>query len=299
MSKIEKALKKAKESRSTNIASIRSADDVDIKPKVSSVRELVIQKEGNEASTVDWKSSSKEIALMDEGKILENKQLSELKIIFSEMSDNKIANTYRDLRTKLIQKSIGKNFIVMVTSCIPGAVSSSVALNLSTAFSFDESKTSLLIDCDLNNPKIDALLGMEFDKGLTDYLENENVDIDNILHKTGIKRLRMIPAGTSRETATEYFTSLRMRELMSKLLSRYSDRYIFIDSAPIADAADTRILVELCDYVLLVVPYGSSTKNKVKAAADAIGSEKLLGVVFNDIPKLPGFKIPGFGRAKA
>ncbi len=293
MSKIEEALKKAKENRDSNIRSIRSVD-----AKASSVKDLVA-KDNNEISTVDWRSSTKEIALMDEGEILENKQLSELKIIFSEMSDNKIANTYRDLRTRLIQKSQSKNFIVMVTSCLPGSASSSVALNLSTAFSFDESKTSLLIDCDLNNPKLDALLGMESDQGLTDYLENEDIDIDVILHKTGIKRLRMIPAGASRETATEYFTSLRMRELMSNLLTRYSDRYIFIDSAPIADSADTRILVELCDYVLLVVPYGTATKNRIKAAADAIGSEKLLGVVFNDIPKLPSFRVPGFGRSKA
>lgn len=297
MSKIEDALKKAKASRGSNVTTIRAAED--IKSRASGVRELVASKVGNDVSVVDRKSSTKEIALMDEGEILENKQLSELKIIYSEMSDTKIANTYRDLRTKLIQRSQGKNFIVMVTSCMPGPASSSVALNLSTAFSFDESKTSLLIDCDLNNPKLDKLLGMESDKGLTDYLENENIDIDSILHKTGVKRLRMVPAGTSREATTEYFTSLRMRELMSNLLSRYSDRYIFIDSAPIADSADTRILVELCDFVLLVVPYGTATKNRVKSAADAIGPDKLLGVVFNDMPKIPRFRLPGFGRAKA
>lgn len=253
----------------------------------------------HEHSTAKRVSSAKEIALMDEGDILESKSLSELKIIFSEMTDHKIANTYRDLRTKLIQKSQGKNFIAMITSCVPGHENSSVALNLATAFSFDESKTSLLIDCDLNNPKLDKLLNLETDKGLTDYLENEDIDINSILHKTGIKRLRMLPAGTSKETATEYFTSLRMRELMSSLLTRYSDRYIFIDSAPIADSADTRILVELCDFVLLVVPYGTVTKNRVKAAADAIGQDKLLGIIFNDVPKVPSLKIPGFARSEA
>ena len=295
MSKIEDALTKAKESRNSKVTTIRSTADVN--SKLSNVRSLVTNKDNNETAVTKRGSSTKEIALMEDGDILENRQLSELKIIFSEMPNSKIANTYRDLRTNLIQKSQGNNFIVMVTSCFPGPDSSSVALNLATAFSFDESKTSLLIDCDLNNPKLDTLLGMESDNGLTDYLENEDIDIDTILHKTGIKRLRMIPAGTSKETAVEYFTSLRMRELMSNLLSRYSDRYIFIDSASIVDSADTRILVELCDFVLLVVPYGTATKNRVKAAADAIGQDKLLGVVFNDIPKVPGFRLPGFGRS--
>jgi len=297
MSKIEEALKKAKESRGSNITVLRP--DNDIESRSSNVRDLVTSHTDDAHSAVKRVSSAKEIALMEEGKILEGKSLSELKIIFSEMTDHKVANTYRDLRTKLIQKSQGKNFIAMVTSCTPGRENSSVALNLATAFSFDESKTSLLIDCDLNNPKLDKLLNLETDKGLTDYLENEDIDINSILHKTGIKRLRMLPAGTSRETATEYFTSLRMRELMSSLLTRYSDRYIFIDSAPIADSADTRILVELCDFVLLVVPYGTVTKNRVKAAADAIGHDKLLGIIFNDVPKVPSLRIPGFARSEA
>ena len=297
MSKIEDALNKARKNNDSKTVAIRPEGK--IRAEISSSRALATSKDNNEISNPDWQSSTKEIARMDEDSIFENKQLSELKIIFSKMPDNKIANTYRDLRTKLIQKSQGKNFIVMVTSCLPGADSSSVAMNLSTAFSFDESKTSLLIDCDLNNPKLDSLLNVDSGFGLTDYLENEDIDVDAIFHKTGIKRLRLIPAGTARETAVEHFTSLRMRDLMSNLLARYSDRYIFIDSAPIADSADTRILVELCDFVLLVVPYGVATKNRIKAAADAIGPEKLLGVVFNDIPKLPSFKLPGFGRSKA
>jgi len=286
MSKIEEALNKAKQSREKGlrISSLKnnSAD-------AESVGAIVpLQTENGE---IQYKSSTKEIALMDNGNILDKNQLSELKIIHSEMTDNKISNTYRDLRTKLIQKSQGKNFIAMVTSCVPVHDSGSTTLNIATAFSFDESKTSLLIDCNLNNPKLDYLLEMEAYKGLTDYLEDNSIPVDSIMHKTGIKRLKTIPAGTARETATEYFTSLRMRELMSDLLSRYSDRYIFLDAAPINDSADTRILVELCDFVIMVVPYGSATKSIIAESIDAIGKEKLLGIVFNEKPKLPNLKL--------
>jgi exopolysaccharide/PEP-CTERM locus tyrosine autokinase len=251
-----------------------------------------LDKEVTGTAIVKRESSTKEIALMDSGELLEQNQLAELRIIHPEMPDTSIANTYRDLRTKLIQRSQGRNFIAMITSCTPGDDGSNTALNLATAFSFDESKTSLLIDCNLNNPRLDKLLNLETDAGLTDYLENEFIDFDNILHATGIKRLKMIPAGTSRETTTEYFTSLRMRQLMASLLGRYDDRYIFIDAAPISESADTRILVELCDFVLLVVPYGKVTKNKVKEASEAIGKNKLLGVVFNDIPRIPKTIVP-------
>lgn len=291
MSKIEEALKKAKASRGDNITNIKSGNNL------ATIRSQEhglpgAGKELSDYAVSHRESSTKEIALMDNGELLEQHELAELRVIHSEMTDTSIANTYRDLRTKLIQRSQGKNFITMLTSCVPGDDSSSTALNLATAFTFDESKTSLLIDCNLNNPRLDTLLNMETDSGLTDYLENEHIDIDSILHTTGIKRLKMIPAGTSRETATEYFTSIRMRQLMTGLLNRYDDRYIFMDAAPISESADTRILVELCDFVLLVVPYGRVTKTRVKEATEAIGKNKLLGVIFNDIPRMPKITLP-------
>ncbi len=290
MSKIEDALNKAKRQRATQSKSLAELPEKATEQRTykSSVRDLVPSNGLN--VSLNRKSSTKEIALMEGGEVLDNNELSELKIIFSNMTDNKTANTYRDLRTKLIQKSQGKNFICMVTSCVSGFDNGNTSLNLSSAFSFDESKTSLLIDCNLNNPKLDSVLGLETGAGLTDYLEDETLGISNIIHSSGIKRLKLIPAGTSRETSTEYFTSLRMRELMGDLLTRYSDRYIFLDSAPITDSADTRILVEFCDFVILVVPYGTSSAGRIREAADAIGTDKLLGVVFNEVPKINFFK---------
>ncbi|VAW65975.1 hypothetical protein MNBD_GAMMA09-243 [hydrothermal vent metagenome] len=290
MSKIEDALNKAKASRSENKNLATVADHEIKKPMTqSSVRGLIPST--SNIGKINRKSSTKEIALMESGEILDNNQLSELKIIFSNMADNKTANTYRDLRTKLVQKSHGQNFICMITSCVSGEEKGKTSLNVASAFSFDESKTSLLIDCNLNSPKLESMLNIETAYGLTDYLEDETIDASSIMHKTGIKRLKLIPAGTSCEISTEYFTSLRMRQLMSDLLSRYSDRYIFLDAAPISDSADTRILVELCDFVILVVPYGTASRGKIKEAADAIGEDKLLGVVFNETPKLPKFNI--------
>lgn len=270
MSKIEDALNRVKKSNGTSLSVIGSNTSKNL--------------------AVNNVSSAKEIALMQNKKYLDNNQLSEMKIIYPDMLDTQVADTFRDLRTKIIQKSNGKNVSIMLTSCVTGYYSHMTALNLSAAFAFDESKTSLLVDCNLSNPQIDSVLELSTTNGLTDYLENDSCPLDSIVQDSGIKRLRVIPAGTSRETATEYFTSLKMRDLMSGLLARYSDRYMFVDTSPIIDSADTRILVELCDYVLLVVPYGKSTKSRIKEAAEAIGTDKLLGIVFVDKPALPTFE---------
>ena len=291
MSKIEEALKKAKALRGSglnaptpisNALSNRSSGN-----QVSSLNNM-----GNDQVVVKRESSAKEIALMDSGDLLTNSQLANIGLIHSDMTDSGIANTYRDLRTKLIQKSNGKNFVAMLTSCVLGNDSSITSLNLATAFALDESKTALLIDCNINNPQIDLMLGLDIDTGLTDYLENEHIDVESMLYNSGVQRLNVIPSGTAREAVTEHFTSMRMRRLMENLISRYNDRFIFVDAPPILESADTRILVELCDFVVLVIPYGKVTKNRLIEAANAIGKEKLLGIVFCDIPKLPNYIFP-------
>lgn len=270
MSKIEDALNRVKKSNGTSLSVIGSNASKDL--------------------AINNVSSAKEIALMQNKKYLDNNELSEMKIIHPDMLDTHIADTYRDLRTKIIQKCKGKNASIMLTSCVAGHYSHMTTLNLAAAFAFDESKTSLLVDCNLSNPQLDEVLNLSTSNGLTDYLENESIPVESIVQESGIKRMRVIPAGTSRETASEYFTSLKMRDLMSGLLARYSDRYMFVDTLPIVESADTRILVELCDYVLLVVPYGKSTKSRIQEAAEAIGTEKLLGIVFVDKPTLPSFE---------
>lgn len=288
MSKIEDALNKIKISKAKGLSIVKNnfnADGVDSNAK-NLVRSI------QDSKVITHTSSVKQIAKMKNELVIDNSQLSEMKVIFSNMPDNEIADVYRDLRTKIIHASEGKNTTVMLTSCIPGHYSSLTSLNLAAAFSLDESKTSLLVDCNLNNPQLCSILDFDIsNKGLTDYLEDDGVNIEDILHESGIKRLRVIPAGMSREVVAEYFTSLRMRNLMSDLISRYSDRYVFIDSAPIIESADTRILVELCDFVILVVPYGKATKSKISEAVAAIGENKLLGVVFTDKPPLPSLRM--------
>jgi hypothetical protein len=52
-------------------------------------------------------------------------------------------------------------------------------------------------------------------------------------------------------------------------------------------SADTQILAELCDYIVLVVPYGKVTNQQIDACVKELDNKKLLGVVFNNEPYLP------------
>lgn len=235
----------------------------------------------NNQSLADLVASSKQIARMKEPKSLAVQSYVELKIIHPDMKEKSAVNLYRNLRTKLLQITKNRNFVVLITSVTAGGGATHIALNLASSFSFDSTKTALLLDCNLANPSLDKLLGVKTEFGITDFIENENISISEIIYSTGVHRLRLVPVGNRRESSLDYFTSIRMQILVEAVKRRYPDRFIFIDSPSIGQSADAKILADLCDFIILVVPYAGITESKLQQIIESLDKTKLAGVVFN------------------
>jgi len=250
------------------------------------VRRLATTGEGRYKDVEALAQSAREIAEMKDTRLLDTKFRENNKIIYPEMPARNVVNNFREIRTKMLALSQGKNFIAMVTSVGNKGGASFVALNLASAFSFEESKTSILIDCNLRHPNLHSMVDLEQNDGLTDYLEDTSINLEEIIYHSGIPRMRIIPVGRKQESVSEYFTSVRMKNFLDAVHNRYMDRFIFLDSPPIGESVDARILAELCDIVVLVVEYGKVTKSKLNEAVDSIGKEKLAGIVFNREPDM-------------
>lgn len=284
MSKLEKALNKAKTSRSLQLVKSDSHTDTE---NTSASSQLVPAGENSVGKSVALReraSSVLRIAKMEEGNVKSRRELSEQRIIFSDMEDKRVRDVFRDIRTKILRVSEGRNCTVMITAPGSGSGTSFISLNLAAAFSIDESKTSLLMDCNLSDPGLSIALEKYQDNGLTDFLENDDLDVGSIIHPIGVKRMRFIPAGERREVAGEYFTSIRMKEMITDITDRYPERFLIVDSPPILESADSHIMSELCDYVVMVVPYGKYTSSQVQKAINAIGQKKLIGIILNNDP---------------
>jgi exopolysaccharide/PEP-CTERM locus tyrosine autokinase len=285
VSKIEKALNKARTTGALRVVSTQmqraeKETPTENLPTVVSTTSLIEQRG----------RSSESIARMKEKSLLDKQTLARNQIIYPEMEETGTVRSFRELRTKIIQKTQGRNCVIMVTSVVSGGGSSFVAMNLGVAFAFDAGKTALLMDCNLKNPSLHRLFGAGTFRGLTDYMDNTGVDIAEIIHPVGIERLRIIPSGGRREIPSEYFTSFKMNQLLESIKQRYRERYIILDAPPMTESADTQILAEACDYVLLVVPYGRVTDSQVTACAKAISDKKLLGIIFNNEPSPPALR---------
>ena len=73
-----------------------------------------------------------------------------------------------------------------------------------------------------------------------------------------------------------------MQSLIHELVNRYPDRFPIINAPSILESAEARILAELCDQVILVVPYGGCSEEQILKASVLIGAEKLSGLVLNN-----------------
>jgi|WetSurMetagenome_2_1015567.scaffolds.fasta_scaffold54134_2 protein-tyrosine kinase len=215
-----------------------------------------------------------------------------------------VSEEYRKLKSVVAKfaRQDGFRNIIMVTSSVSSEGKSVTSLNLAITLAQEMDHTVLLVDADLRKPSIQEYLGMEPSKGMSDYLKGE-ASLSDLLIKTGIGRLTLLPAGTPLKNPVELFSSQKMREFIDEMKNRYHDRFIIIDTPPALMFAETRSLCALSDGVLFVIREGQATPENIVEAMKSLDSTKLIGAVYNDatMATLNGrehYYYYGYGREK-
>ncbi len=279
MSKIEKALNRA-----------RSVSFTTVPASAPESRQQLVRAPATGGAVADPEQrarSAQAIARMREPTLRSRTELEQHRVVFPEITDSDTVKALREIRTRITQRTEGNNGVVLVTSLTSGGGGSFIAFNLAAAFAFDAARTALLVDCNLRDSSLPRLFSDMPNLGLTDYLEDSSLGVGDVIHPIGIERLRVIPAGGRREVPGEYFDTARMQRLVEEVRHRYAERFVIMDAPPTTESADVHTLARLCDWVILVVPYGRVTAAQIGEAAKSFPQEKLLGVVFNDQPGLP------------
>lgn len=196
-----------------------------------------------------------------------------------------VAEEYRRLKSMLL-RATKKDFLntIMVTSAIDGEGKSVTAINLAVTLAQEIDHTILLIDADLRKPMVHEYLGIDYEYGLSDYLAGTgDMDISDVMIKTGIGKLGFIPAGKMVDNPLELLSSEKMKALIKELKQRYKDRYVIIDTPPILSFSEPIAIGSNVDGILFVVREGRAQKKMVEDALNLINGLNVLGVVFNDV----------------
>ncbi len=209
-------------------------------------------------------------------------EFAEHGIIHPGMEQQEIFNSYRQLRTTLRTRMEKFNSCLLVSSITAGGGASFTAINLASAFTFDHNRTALLIDCNFTRPVLAEKLGVEVKSSLQDYLTDKVDDISKIVYPTGVSRLRLVPSIKHQTEFVEFFSGDKLDIFLEEVRSRYPDRIIIIDTPPILESADTKILSEYIDYILLVIPYKGVTSSAVNKTLASVDKSKVIGMVLNN-----------------
>jgi protein-tyrosine kinase len=167
--------------------------------------------------------------------------------------------------------------VVMIASAVMGEGKTLTAANLALTLSESYQRTVLLIDADLRRPSLNTVFGMNGAPGLAEGLTSRQ-EQKLVLHQIS-SWLSILPAGKPSSDPMAGLTSGRMRRVIDE--ARASFDWVIVDTPPVGLLTDANLLAAMVDGAVLVVHAGSTPYDLVKRAVEAIGTDRMLGVVLN------------------
>ncbi|MCC7486308.1 MAG: AAA family ATPase [Burkholderiales bacterium] len=171
--------------------------------------------------------------------------------------------------------------LVMVTSPFANEGKTFCAVNLAISLAMEMERTVLLVDADVAKPSLPPVLGVKIEKGLLDVLFQEGAELADVLCRTNIDKLALLPAGKGRHHATELLASDAMGALLMEMAERYSDRVIIFDSPPLLAASESSVLATRMGQIVMVVEAGKTTEAALKESLTRVESCRNVGLLLN------------------
>lgn len=201
-----------------------------------------------------------------------------------------LADEFRVIKRPLIKNVQGDSAapveranLILVTSAMPGEGKTFTAINLALSIAMEVDKTVLLVDADVVRPSVMQRLGVDEPqaRGLLDLLNDPALDLADVLLRTNIPKLTVLPAGTPCTHSTELLASAAMEQLLDELAHKYSDRIIVFDAPPLLATTESRVLAARMGQVVMVVEAEQTSRNTVAKAFATVESCPVVMSVLN------------------
>ncbi len=303
MSKIKKALEKAKEARKSD-ASIQESEAL-VSETDSKLKKALERKNAARDSNFTEEPDSPSPDLQSEnGSALQDVEshvsYTKTKVInidpetlrknkvISLFHEHRITDQLKILCTQILAKlnEIGKNSL-LITSTNQGEGKTFTSINLAISIAQELSRTVLLVDADMRPPTEEHhnlssdFLGVNIGQGLSEYLLRQ-AEIPDLMYNPGIDKLTILPAGKALPNSAEHLGSTRMEILADELKSRYSDeRIVIIDSPSLLSCSDPMVLSRYVGGILLVVESEKTSEDDLKRAMELLEGKPVLGTLLN------------------
>ena len=196
-----------------------------------------------------------------------------------------LADSFRSTLASILYTGENGNrpHVIALTSANPQEGKTTVASNLALALA-EIGRRVLLIDGDLRKPRLHEIFNVPNAWGLSDLLGGTKPPegLEAMAIETGYGGLYLLAAGSAASSISNLLHSPRALELLQRMRQEFD--MVIIDTPPMLQMPDARILGRLADGVILVVRAAKTTKETAAAAGQRLTDDgtRVLGTVLNE-----------------
>ena len=226
-------------------------------------------------------------------KVVHDNDVNDSLRIVSEDSPFAIKEAYKTLYTNILYLNIeDKCKKIAMTSAVSGEGKTVASTNLAVTLAQNSTDCKvLLIDTDMRQPRVSALLGIDKDThGLSEYLAGID-EAPNFVYVPD-KKLTVLASGANNVNPTKLIGSKRMASLIHSLEEQFD--YIVIDTPPVNIVSDAILLHELVNGYIIVT---RSDYSDVKSVGEAVARlEQINAEIFGIVLTSVKLKTMGYGK---
>jgi protein-tyrosine kinase len=230
--------------------------------------------------------------------------LREMGLLAPEDQEQNSAEQFRMIKRPLLDFASGKGAdqaenanIIMVSSALSGDGKTFNSINLALSMALEKDTSVLLVDADVAKPNVSELFGVSDKQGLIDLIIDDKLGIADVVMRTDIPGLSLLPAGSHDDYATELLASRRMANFMEVLSQTFPDRIVIMDSPPLLATNEARVLANLVGQIALVVCAGHTPQAAVTDALESIDDSKAVNLILNrDTPGIGAMQYGNYGH---
>ena len=217
-------------------------------------------------------------------------RLKQFGFISPDSRRSRVSEEFRLIKRRLMQrmslnarnkrKQRGREHVILVTSARPSEGKSFIAVNLALSIILDEGLNVMLVDADVARPSISNIFGLRNDlPGLTDLLLGQEGRLSDVLLRESNLPLSFLAAGGAVDSATDLFGGDDMRQLVTDIASRYTDRIIIFDAPPLLASTEPVALAEHAGQTVLVVDAERTSRTAIDSALDLLETDQNLSLI--------------------
>jgi capsular exopolysaccharide synthesis family protein len=201
-----------------------------------------------------------------------------------------IAEDFRGLRTSLLAQYPDERFCLLVTSAEKREGKTVACLNLALVLAERQERRTVVVDCDLRDPRVAELMHMDNVPGMVDVLRG-TACVEDVVRKTAYPNLFVVPAGDAGDGEIGDLLHRPDLEETVNTLRRGFD-YVLFDTPPVGVRPDTCMLGRAISDALLIVRMCKTHRETVDSAIRLLHASNIkpVGVVLTHRRHI----IPGF-----